>query len=63
MMPNYPVYAIATWTSPAFPGPGVETHQWYLPTKDNRPSRVLARIQSRGMPCDPDTLVVVHVHP
>ncbi len=62
-MSTRPVYAIAVWTSPAYPGPGVETHEWHMATKDNRPSRVLSRIQSRGMPCDPDSLVVVHVRP
>jgi hypothetical protein len=60
---NYPVYAVAVWTSPAYPGPGVETHEWLMATKDNRRSRVLARIRSRGIPCDEETLVIVNVHP
>ena len=62
-MSTRPVYAIAVWTSPAFPGPGVETHEWHMGTKDNRRSRVLARIKSHGIPCDPSSLVVVPVHP
>lgn len=60
---NYPVHAVAVWTSPAYPGPGVETHEWLMATKDNRRSRVLARIRSRGIPCDEETLVIVNVHP
>lgn len=57
------VHAIAVWTSPAYPGPGVETHEWHMTTKDNRRSRVLARIKAHGIPCDPSTLVVVPVRP
>jgi hypothetical protein len=60
---NYDVHAIAIWTSPAFPGPGVETYEWAMATRDNRRSRVLARIRSRGIPCDEETLVIVNVHP
>jgi hypothetical protein len=60
---NYPVHAVAVWTSPAYPGPGVETHEWLMATKDNRRSRVLSRIRSRGIPCDEETLVIVNVHP
>lgn len=62
-MSTRPIYAIATWSAPAYPGPGLETFEWPQGTKDNRRSRVLARIQSRGIPCDPDTLVIVNVHP
>lgn len=58
-----PVYAVAVWTSPAYPGPGVETHEWPMGTRDNRRSRVLARIRARGIPCDEDSLVIVNVNP
>lgn len=33
-------------------------YSWAQATKDNRRSRVLARIKRMGIPCDPQTLVI-----
>ena len=60
---THPVYAVATWSAPADPGPGRETFEWPQGCKDNRRARVLARIKAYGMPCDPDTLVIRKVRP
>ena len=60
---TYPVYAIATWSVPADPGPGDHMFEWAVGLKDHRRSRVLAHIQAFGIPCDPDTLVIKKVRP
>ena len=60
---THPVYAIATWSAPADPGPGDQTFEWPLGIKDHRRSRVLGHIQAFGIPCDPDTLVIKKVRP
>lgn len=50
------IYAIARWDDEY----GCH-YAWAQGTKDNRRSRVLARIKRYNIPCDPSTLQIIKV--
>jgi hypothetical protein len=50
------VYAVATWSDA-----DGNQYRWPQGTRDNRRSRVLARIARYGIECDPTTLVITHI--
>jgi hypothetical protein len=56
-MPEIIIRAIARWSEPE----GGSTFEWPQATVDNRRSRVLARIERFGIPCDPETLIIERV--
>ena len=48
------VHAVAIWSDVSD-----SVHLWPQAIADNRRSRVLARINRYGIPCDADTLIIV----